>query len=116
MISCVLGQFAWNDLVERVSRGVMVVEIRPAILDRAEVGDAAFSQGVDVRSHFVAELQEPRPGGLQDLRHRFEKRFQLRLSRHVNAERMTGAEIGFDGSEMVSNLSRCAPQRKSFRP
>ena len=48
----VFGQMVRIDLVERVGRGVMIVEIETTVLDRAEVGDTEFAQRIDVGADF----------------------------------------------------------------
>ena len=58
----VFGQLVRINLVERVGRSVVIVEIETTVLDRAEIRDTELRQRVDVGPGLFSNRKEARTG------------------------------------------------------
>ena len=103
--SGVLRQLLGHDLIERVRRCVVVVEIKAIVLDWTETRDTQFRQRSDIRAaRMLGEIKNAGAGALQDFRDRVEESFSFRFRCEAHPERVTGTAIGLDRGEMIRDF------------
>src|SRR5437870_5282213 len=64
--SGIFRQFLRHDFVQRVSSGVVIIEIETAVLNRTESGDIDFLQWLDVSANVFGKICSAGAGFLKD--------------------------------------------------
>src|SRR5713226_7178273 len=100
----VLLQLVRVYFVERIGRRVMIIEIRPRVLNRRKGGHACRTQRPDVGTRFLSAARHARSLTLKDYSEWLQQGQNLRLARRIESHWMPGAEIGFDRREMIGDL------------
>ena len=91
----IFSKFFRHDFVQRVSGGVVIIEIETAILDWTERGNTGFLQRFDIGANVFGKICSAGAGFLKDGQNWRENLFDFEFTFDVETNRMTGAVIRF---------------------
>src|SRR5687768_5459484 len=100
----VLLQLTRNHLVQRVSRGVVIIEIGPAVLDGSKGRHSSSAEETDIRSSIIRRYQYACSLGSQNIGQGLQQRNKPGLAVHEKTSGMTCSEITFDGGILVRHV------------